>query len=239
MNRFSIFVLSLIWLACAETALGHGFKVSIDPQGKLQLESEDPTAGGNLIYKVQALLGPSTSKSHDHPGFEAISGFAEGDSVYFDSLGPLWYSPGSGATQHSPAGVNMTIIPQDAIPGLVTITGTSGNQAGFLVGQYSSGALGAYDHQLYYSIDVPTGVPIGAYAITLQLRGTHENGQQLVPSDAFVAVFNNGLNLTSFNTVAGELYTAAIGVPEPSSILLATTAACGLAWFARRKRRSR
>lgn len=239
MNRFSIFVLSLIWLACAETALGHGFKVSIDPQGKLQLESEDGTAGGNLIYKVQSLLGPATSKSHDHPGFEAVSGFSGGELISFDSLGPLWYSPGSGATQHSPAGVNMTIIPQDLSPASITIEGTSGFQTGFLVGEYADGALGAYDHQLYYSIDVPTGVPVGAYAITLQLRGTDGNGQPLVPSDAFVAVFNNGLNLTSFNTVAGELYTAAIGVPEPSSILLAMTAACGLAWFARRKRRSR
>ena len=239
MNRFSILALTAIWLAGAATALGHGFKVSIDAQGKLQLVSEDDTAGGNLIYKVQSMLGPSTSKSHDHPGFEAISGFGGGESVYFDSLGPLWYSPGSGATQPSPAGVNMTVIPQDLSPASITITGTSGFQPGFLVGEYADGALGVYDHQLYYSIDVLTGVPTGAYAITLQLRGTDGNGQPLVPSDAFVAVFNNGMNLTAFNTVAGELYTTAIGVPEPSSILLATTAACGLAWFARRRRRSR
>ena len=239
MKSFLSLATILTVIASAESAFAHGFNITVDANGKLQMTSVDPTAGGNLIYKVQSMLGPATSKSHDHPGYDAVSGFSEGDSIYFDSLGPLWYSPGSGATQHSPVGVDMVIIPQDAIPGSVTVTGTSGIQPGFLVGEYLDGAPGAYEHQLDYTIDVPTGVPIGAYAITLQLRGTYENDQPFLPSDAFVVVFNNGLNLTSFNTVAGELYTTAIGVPEPSSILLATTAACGLAWFARRKRRSR
>jgi hypothetical protein len=240
MNRFTSFAVVAILLAGADSLWAHGLQITIDGTGKLQLVSDDPTAGSNLIYKVQTMFGNATSRSNDHPGYDASAGFSLGDSIYFDSLGPLWYSPGSGGTQHSPVGVNLAITPQDlTIPGGVTVTGSSGFQNGFLIGEYDGLALGAYEHQLNYQIDVPSGIPIGAYAITLQLRGSDAANQPFVPSDALVAVFNVGLPLGSFNTVAGELYTAATGVPEPSSILLATTAACGLAWFARRKRRSR
>lgn len=75
---------------------------------------------------MQTLIGNSLSRGTDHPGYEGISGFGSGDQVFFDVLGPLWFSSG-GAPVHAAAGVSLTILPQDLlIPGSVVATGSTG-----------------------------------------------------------------------------------------------------------------
>ena len=129
-----------------QAAHGHGFRIDIDANNKLVLHSDDPTVGTGLIYKAPSLLGPATSRSQDHPGydvdtFNGPSGFSNGESIGFDATGPLWYSDG-GTTIPSPEGVNMVITPQDlGTPGSVTVTGTSEIQGGFLIGVYDGFAL--------------------------------------------------------------------------------------------------
>jgi hypothetical protein len=231
MRKVTLALLLLLVAASADRALAHGFRISVDG-GKLNLVSEDPTAGGLPIYKVQSLLGPANYKSSDHPGFDPQSGFSNGDQVSFNVLGPLLYSTGSGDPIPSP--VDMEISPQDIlIPGSVTVTGSSGFQTGFLIGEYSGGSLSEFEHQLYYSISVPGSVPIGAYAITLQLTGVNSLGQPFTPSDPFVAFFNNGLSVGSLPGVAQTLYNAA--VPEPSSVVLLSLAGLGLVAFRLRR----
>ena len=61
----------IICLAAAGSARGHGFRIGIDGNNKLVLHSDDPTAGLGLIYKAPSLLGPPTSRSQDHPGYDA------------------------------------------------------------------------------------------------------------------------------------------------------------------------
>jgi hypothetical protein len=236
MRSMVLFVFMIAALACAEKAWAHGFLVSVDGNNKLQLATEDATAGGNLSYAVQALIGSSTPKATDHPGYDAVSGFANGAQVYFDVLGPLWYSPGSGAPTVAPAGVTLSITPQDGtIVGSVSLSGLTGPQTGFLVGEYDAGELGVYQHQLYYELAKTGGLPSGAYAVAMQLRGTSATSQPYVESDPFVAVFNNGVSVGSLPTVASQLYTVAI--PEPSAFVLAAMA--GVALFALGGRRLR
>jgi hypothetical protein len=236
MKHLHLIVVFAIAVSSANFAWAHGFLITA-PGGKLTLTSEDPTAGGLPLYKVQSLLGPSTFKSADHPGYDVQSGITIGTSIGFNVLGPLWYSTGGGAPLHSPAGVDMDIVPQDIlVPGAVVVTGDSGIQPGFLIGQYDGLSLGAFEHQLNYSLSVPTGVPIGAYAVALQLTGVDALGQPLTSSDPFVAVFNNGLPVNTLPAVAGQLYAAAIAVPEPSSIVLALLGMTAMACYGRRLR---
>ncbi len=227
MNKFTLAALVAVTAASANVAHGHGFLISND-NGKLVLTSEDPAAGGLPIYTVQALLGTATYKSTDHPGFDVQSGIGGGASITFDVLGPLWYTVGSGSPIPSP--VDMNISPQDiSVPGSVTVTGGSGFQPGFLIGEFDGTNLGTYEHQLYYEWDVPSGVPIGTYAVAMELTGIDSSGHPFTPSDPFVAVFNNGLPVGNLPIIAGQLYAAAITVPEPSSVILALLAGIGLA----------
>ncbi len=199
------------------------------------LESEDPTAGGLAIYKTQSLFGPATSRSNDHPGFEAVGGLVTGNSVGFNVLGPLWYA---GPTPPTLSPVPLTITPQDgAIVGSVQVDGGTGFQSGFLVGVFDGTSLGDFEHQLNYSFDAPGGVPVGAYAVALQLTGTGQAGP-FIPSAPFVAVFNNQMSLNDFNATAPALYAAAIaGVPEPSSLVLGALGCLGAVGFALRRAR--
>ncbi len=236
MNRFSIVAAVALAAVSANLAFGHGFRLTTD-NGKLVLTSEDPTAGGLPIYKVQSLLGPATFKSADHPGYEVQSGIGSGALISFDVLGPLWYSTGG---EPVPSPVDMLVTPQDIfVPGSVTVTGDSGFQTGFLIGEYDGSSLGAFEHQLSYAISVPAGVPLGAYALAMQLTGFDALGQPYTPSDPFVAVFNNGMPVGNLPAVAALLYTAAIPVPEPSSIVLAALATLGVTVIGRRARRNR
>ena len=235
LNLIAIFAIAV---GSANVAWAHGFLITA-PGGKLTLTSEDPTAGGLPLYKVQSLLGPATFKSADHPGYDVQSGISIGTSIGFNVLGPLWYSNG-GAPVLSPAGVDLDIVPQDIlVPGSLTVAGDSGFQPGFLIGEYDGSSLGDFEHQLNYSLSVPSGVPVGAYALALQLTGIDSLGQPYVSSDPFVAVFNNGLPVNTLPAVAGQLYAAAVAVPEPSSIVLALVGGMALAYFARRRREVR
>ena len=219
MKRLS--ALSFVVMCClfaVGNALGHGFRISIDANNKLAIRSDDPTVGMGLIYKAPALLGPAHSRSQDHPGYDVNtlngpSGFSGGESIGFDAMGALWYSDGN-ATVPSPTGVNLVITPQDlATPGSVTVTGTSESQPGFLIGVYDGSALGAYEHQLNYQIDVPGGVPVGAYSLGLRLTGTNAASQPFAPSERFAAIFNNGLDSTTFASVATSLAAHALEIP--------------------------
>lgn len=216
LRLFSCFV--AFCLAAAGSARGHGFRIDIDANNKLVLHSDDPTANGGLIYKVPSFLGPPTSRSQDHPGYDVDtldgpSGFSGGESIGFDAMGSLWYSDGN-ATTPSPDGVNMVITPQDlSTPGSVTVTGTSEFQPGFLIGVYQDLALGAYEHQLNYQIDVPGGVPVGAYSLGLRLTGTSAASQPFTPSERFAAIFNNGLDSATFAAVATSLAAHALEIP--------------------------
>ncbi len=234
MKKLILALLLVLAATSAPQVHAHGFRVSVIGN-KLELASDDPTAGGLSIYKVQSLLGPATFKSSDHPGFEAQSGFSSGAEVSFNVLGPLLYSTGVGDPVASP--VDMLISPQDfLIPGSVTVTGTSGFQTGFLVGEYAGGSLGEFEHQLSYAINVPGGVPIGVYALSMQLTGVDALGQPYLASDPFVAVFNNGMPVQSLPGIAEDLYNVA--VPEPSSVVLFALAGLGLVAF-RRSRNAR
>ncbi len=246
MTRTMTYAVVLIALAAgAPPALGHGFLVSIDGNNALQLTSEDGTAGGLLMYKVQTLnpAGVSAVKSTDHPGFEAASGFLGNEQVYFEVLGPLWFSSG-GAPTEAATGVSLELMPQDlTVPGSTTVDGTTGPQSGFLIGEYKvyegggAATLGAYEHQLNYEIDASPSVPIGAFAFAMRLIGINSVGQPFIPSTPFVAVFNNGLSLTTLNTISPQLFSVA--VPEPSGWALAAVGAVGLLAFARRSQGSR
>ena len=204
MKRLSLAMYLLAVTLVASHAWGHGFRIDIDNSNKLVLHSDDPNAGPRSIYQVQSLLGPSAFRSNDHPGydvdsFNGPSGFSGGESIGFDVLGPLWYSNG-GVPVHSATGVDMVITPQDfSILGSVTVSGSSQFQNGFLIGEYDGFSLGAYEHQLNYEIDVTGGVPVGAYAVAMRLTGANAANQSYLPSDPFVAVFNNGLSVGGSN----------------------------------------
>ncbi len=241
MKRQLLTAFVMMALAGASNAFGHGFRIDIDANNKIVLHTDDPNAGSRSIYEVQTLLGPSAFRSTDHPGYDVDtlngdSGVTIGASFGFNVLGPLWYSNG-GAPVPSPVGKNMVITPQDfTIPGSVTVTGTSGFQNGFLIGAYDGSTLGVYEHQFNYEIDVPGGVPVGAYALSMELTGTNNVGVPYVASDPFVIVFNNGYLISAFPALADQLYTAALPVPEPSTMVLAAIAGVGLIGFARRRR---
>jgi Dockerin type I domain len=218
MRRLVLIPFLLVCLGVADRAVGHGFRIDIDGDNKLVLHSDDPTANGGLIYKVPALLGPPNSRSNDEPGYDVDdlngpSGFSGGESIGFDAMGPLWYSDGN-MTTPSPDGVDIVITAQDlSVTEPVTVTGISGLQSGFLIGVYDGAALGAYEHQLNYQIDVPGGVPVGAYSLGLRLTGTNAASQPFTPSERFAAIFNNGLDATTFATVADSLAAHALEIP--------------------------
>ncbi len=238
MQRFLSFGVLATVLAAAAPAWGHGFLI-VNDAGKLVMFSEDPNAGGEPIYTVQSLLGPANFKSADHPGFDIQSGIASGASISFDVLGPLWFDNNVDPPMPSPAGVDLLIEPQDIfVPGSVTVSGTSGFQPGFLIGDYDGSSLGTYEHQLYYSFQVDPAVPLGAYAVAMQLTGFDAQGQPFTPSDPFVTVFNNGLPVGILPAMAGDLFAAATNVPEPSAIVLAGLATIGLLATGRRRWKS-
>jgi hypothetical protein len=237
MTRLFTMLTLLAVSAWAERAAAHGFPITVDGSNKLQVTTEDPTAGSQLVYKVQTLIGNSVSRATDHPGYEGASGFGTGDQVFFDVLGPLWFSSG-GAPVQAAAGVTLSIVPQDGtIPGSVLASGSTGALSGFLIGEYDGTALGAYEHQLFYELDDAAGIPAGAYAIALRLRGTNAALEPYVPSDPLVAVFNIGLSIPTLNAIGPSLFSAAVPVPEPSTAALAAVAGMALMAAASGRRR--
>jgi hypothetical protein len=244
MRQLALFLVG-IGLLGSQKAWGHGFQVHVDGSNKLQVTSIDPHAGSNPYYAVETLTGSTTPRSTIHPGFEPTGGFTDTAKVYFDVLGPLWFSPGSGTPTADPNGVALSILSQDlGIGGSLSLSGLTGSQNGFLIGEYDGGLLGvegAEEHQLFYQLTKAGGVPPGAYAVGLQLRGTNGSGQPYVPSAPLVAIFNIGLNTTTtLPAVASQLYTVAI--PEPSAQALAwmgsTLLVIGRGWRCRRARRT-
>ena len=231
--------------AYASQLAAHGFHIALDASRKLQLSSDDPSAGARLLYTQDALLGPIYSRSHDHPGFDVDPGqlgITPGSRFTFNSVGPLWFANASAGPQPAETGVTMLIRSQDpAISSDLEIRRNSRFQVGFLIGAFDGTAIGTFEHQLEYELDVPIdpafpdGLPVGAYAISLQLTGMDGAGQPFVPSDPFVIVFNNKLPIGILPGIANQLY-AVIAVPEPSAFALACAALGAVVWAAGRRR---
>jgi hypothetical protein len=169
----------------------------------------------------------------DHPGFDVDTtngpnGFAGGESIYFSTVGSVWYTDGSSApapTATGANGVTLTISSQETPASSVTVTGNSSSQPGPLIGVWDGTALGAFEHQLQYNFSQTPALLAGAYGFELRLTGFNAANEPFFSSDPFVVVFNNGLTVTAgsngpFAIAALQLYGAITAVPEPSALML-------------------
>jgi hypothetical protein len=161
------------------------------------------------------------------------NGVAIGSTWGFDLVGPLvFWDPVAGIIDPQISGVDVvaTIVRSGAAFNVDKNTTfvAGGNLAS---GAGYNGNLGFHNST---TVNLPLGSPAGLYAIGYRLRST--GSTPYAASNTFYAIGTNGLSSVDFYRGIGEL--AAVGVPEPSSVLMLALGGIGLAIAAWRRRRS-
>ena len=87
-----------------------------------------------------------------------------------------------------------------------------------------------------FTLEDGLAAPVGAYGMMMQLQSDFEGlGGIDLTSEAFWIVLNNGMDEEDFENYALPYFGLGTAIPEPSSLLCLTGAACALALRRRRK----
>ena len=195
-------------LAVHETALGHGFELSLNGN-QIAAVSEVPTISPHLFVEEFDSFS-ATELFTDHGGVEAGGDGSiqlPGDTLGVEFLGPMWYSSG-GVAQRSGTGLTLnatsydTSITPNTILGSVNLTGSTTNPGSFPV-------VGDDDHSIGWILS-GTSIPAGAYGFSYRVTGLKDGDAEtpFQPSVPLVVVFSTpGFN----GSPAGSLGNATTG----------------------------
>jgi len=179
-----------------------------------------------MFSSLQYTASPATSNP------PATNGLAIGSSYAFDLVGPLvFWDPVLGIT---PTNVMATIVRSGA--GFTVDKNTTFVSGGFLAGG-ANGTTGPYNGTAGFhnstTVNNPLGSPVGLYAIGYDIRSTFATPYGT--SNKFYAIGTNGLSEADFYRGIDAL--AAVGVPEPSSVVFLAMGVGGLALYGWRQKR--
>jgi hypothetical protein len=236
---------SLIAVLCtvlwAPLAWGHGFSLSLSGNN-LSASSNSFPANGNQYLFGEAFDDVLGELVTDH-GAAGASLFGTGKSLTFEVLGPLWFSNGNGSPA-TPARDGLSLVVEGSrpgFPGLIEIDGASTHVAGFAISGNTS-------HEFLSTLTDDPSLPFaaadnGVYGIMYRVIGSPVGGAPYVPTPWLVSTWmtpgfnpgNDPLSPTSPLSIAQRaIYTAAVAVPEPSTIALAAAAMIGMVMLRRR-----
>jgi hypothetical protein len=237
--RNLLFVLAAV--AAPSSVLAHGLHQSIhvNPAGNFASSTIayygpvlDPVEQNDSVfeagtYTVNAVVTNSLQYTAGFYTADPPNGIAVGSTWGFDLVGPLvFWDPISGFVD---APVTATIVRSGAAFNLdkdsTFVAG--GNLA---AGGGYTGNLGFHNS---VSVNLPLGSAAGLYAVGFQVRSTGTTTYGT--SNVFYAIGTNGLSEADFNR--GIEAFAAIGVPEPSSVVLMVLGSVSLVTMGWRKRR--
>lgn len=237
--RNLLFVLAAI--AAPTSALAHGLHQSlfVNQAGNFQSTATaysgfviDPVGQDDSVfepgtYTVNAIVTNSLQYTAAFAAVDPPNGIAIGSTWGFDLVGPLmFWDPIAGFVD---APVTATIVRSglgfDVDKDSTFVAG--GNLA---AGGGYSGTLGFHNST---SVNLPVGSPAGLYAVGFQVRST--GATPYGTSNVFYAIGTNGLSEADFNRGIEDF--AAIGVPEPSSVVLMVLGSVSLVTMGWRKRR--
>ena len=190
-----------VLLAVHETALGHGFELSLNGN-QIAAVSEVPTISPHLFVEEFDSFS-ATELFTDHGGVEVGRGSIQlpGDTLGVEFLGPLWYSSG-GVAQRAGTGLTLnatsydTSVTPNTILGSVNLSGSTTNPGSFPV-------VGDDDHSIGWILS-GTSIPVGAYGFSYRVTGLKDGDAEtpFQPSVPLVVVFSTpGFN----GSLAGSL----------------------------------
>jgi hypothetical protein len=237
--RWFVYSTVVLSVAClAPQAWGHGFSLSLSGNTLNATSNDFPgNANPNLFGAVlEDVLGELSS---DHGG-AGTSLFGTGKSLSFEVRGPLWFSNGGAAT---PArdGLSLSV---EGTGGAIAVDGDTNALAGFPISGNTS-------HEFLFTLLADAGLPFGAadngvYGIMYRVIGSPTGGSAYEPTPWLVSTWmtpnfnpgNDPLSPTSPLSLAEKaIYTAAIAVPEPSTMALAGVSLIGLVMIHWRRRK--
>lgn len=243
--RWFVFSTVALSIACsAPQAWGHGFSLSMSGNALTASSNDFPANGNPHLFNAsfEDLLGELSS---DHGG-AGSNLFGTNKSLSFEVLGPLWFSTGNGSPATA-ARDGLSLLVEGArvgFPGTIQVDGASTHINGFAISGNTS-------HEFLSTLTADPSLPFaaadqGVYGIMYRVIGSPVGGAPYTPTPWLVSTwmtpgFNPGtdpLSPTSPLSLAqNAIYSAAIAVPEPSTIALAGAAILGLAIFRRRRNR--
>lgn len=175
--------------------------------GKFDFDESKPIEVSSKVFLYDFAEDPTDPHFIGDPGFASGpnsgaggSGLANGSQLRFNSIGPLLFWNGADPLNHLS---DFTATPDGEAIKLnrgsnnLTITDSSSDQTGFLIGTSNNGALHAHLNTFLLgsdgNFDAFDGIAaaIGIYAIKLELW-TNEAG--ISKSDPFHVLYNNGLD---------------------------------------------
>lgn len=238
-----------VTLIASTTALAHGLHQAFGVNGGGDYQSTapayyspviDPVAQNDSVFEAGSYtIGPDTFNSLQYTAAFAVvdppNGIAIGSTWGFDIVGPLvFWDPVAGITDPmiGPADVVATVV-RSGVAYTVDKDSTFVTGGNLAAGGGYNGNLGFHNS---VTVNLPLGSPAGLYAIGFDVRST--GATPYGTSNVFYAIGTNGLSDADFYRGIADL--RAIGVPEPSSIVLAALATAALVvcgW--RRKRMTR
>jgi hypothetical protein len=237
--RYILFTLAAI--AAPASTLAHGLHQSlfVNPAGNFQSTEKayygyviDPVGQDDSVfepgsYTVNAVVTNSLQYTAAFATIDPPNGIAIGSTWGFDLVGPLmFWDPVAGFVD---ASVTATIVRSGTA---FTVDKDSTFVAGgnLAAGGGYNGTLGFHNAA---TVNLPLGAPAGLYAVGFQVRST--GSTPYGTSNVFYAIGTNGLSEADFDR--GVEAFAAIGVPEPSSVVLMVLGSLSLVTVGWRKRR--
>ncbi len=240
-------LLMLMLVISPATVWAHGIQMTFHVNASNKFESDarayyspipDPVDHHDTVFlpgtytitgqPAQSALQFTASPAPSNP--PASNGLAIGSTYGFDLVGPLlFWDPVLGIT---PTNVTATVVRSGA--GFLVDKNTTlltGGNLTTLAGPYN-GTTGFHNST---TVNIPVGSPVGLYAIGYDLRAT--NSTTYGTSNTFYAIGTNGLSDADF--YRGIQALNAIGVPEPSSVILLAAGSIALVCYGWRKRRHR
>ncbi len=199
------------------------------------LEAGSYTVNAVVTNSLQTVLSPSTTDP------AATNGLAVNSTYGFDLVGKLWFwDPVLGITDPQIAGVDVVAtIVRSGVAFNVDKNSVfvSGGNLATSAAPYN-GTNGFHNSTTF---NIPPGSPVGLYAVGYQIRSTVNPNFPLLTqygtSNVFYGIVTNGVPAgEDFDRGLAAL--AAVGVPEPSSMVLLGMGLAGAAVFAWRKRRA-
>lgn len=232
------FAVSLVIVACAhELAWGHGFSLFL-VGNSIQAASSDSNISNNphLFFTEEFENDGLGGLATDHGG-AGFSGFGSGKTLSFEVVTKLLYSNG-GVAEPVAGPLTMEIANQFALQPPVNVTG------GSLPSPATISISGNTDHELLWTLS-GGAIPTGVYGVGYVVKGhpTSTPSTPYDPSPTLVAMFitpnftlgNVNDPNSPFNLATSAIYNKALGIPEPSTLVLAALA--GVAMLAARLRR--
>jgi len=233
LTRFSL-ALGLLAAMVTSSFAQHAGDVEFEyDSGKIKIEGGSPSFRFADQYFEAALgttMGPLNGFVGD-PGFEAHKPIGSGDLIGFN----LHAGHNGNFLHFFDANTNTLLSSHSRIlnidvagEGSLNLTQTSGGSG--LIG--AAPANGEFHSHLDFQLSDLGSANFGAYGFLMSLT---TNASGVGESDPFWIFLNYGMAAPAFDTAIGSI----TAVPEPSTIVLVSMAACGFVWKRRRMRSSK